>query len=105
MNLSKAFTLKNGMKNSWFDYHRMFLPHNHPFRRNKDAFLKNRVEKNTPPPRLSGDDVWATVSSLPKITEYPSPPDTRLPGYGVHHNWTKKSIFWDRSLSKYMKHI
>ena len=40
-------------------------------------------------------NVWATTSSHPKITENPSLSDNRLPGYGVHHNWTKRSIFWD----------
>ena len=35
------------------------------------------------------------MSSLSYITDSLSLSDTRLPGYGVHHNWTKKSIFWE----------
>jgi hypothetical protein len=31
MENTKAFTLKNGGKSSWFDSHRRLLPHNHPF--------------------------------------------------------------------------
>ncbi|XP_038698945.1 uncharacterized protein LOC119996398 [Tripterygium wilfordii] len=92
MERSKAFTLKNGRKNSWFDCHKQFLPMKHPFRRNKDAFFKNRVEKSEPPPCLSGEEVLARVWNYPKITETGP---LSLPGYGQEHNWTKKSIFWD----------
>ncbi|XP_038711782.1 uncharacterized protein LOC120005976 [Tripterygium wilfordii] len=90
MECSKAFTLKNGRKNSWFDCHRQFLPMTHPFRRNKDAFFKNRMEKSQPPPRLSVEEVLARVWNFPKITETGP---LSLPGYGQDHNWTKKSIF------------
>ena len=92
MSQSKAFRLKYGGKYSWFDSHRQFLPLDHPYRRNKDAFLKNRVEKSQPPVRLSGDDVWEEVSNLPKITEVGS---CSCPGFGDYHNWTKQSIFWE----------
>ena len=43
MDDSDAFTLYRGGKTSWFDNHRIFLPHNHPYRRNKNWFLKNKV--------------------------------------------------------------
>ena len=82
-NQSKAFSLKYGGKCSWFDSHRQFLPLDHPYRRNKDAFLKNRVEKSQPPLRLSGEDVWDNVCDLPKITEVGS---CACPGFGVTHN-------------------
>ncbi|XP_038687502.1 uncharacterized protein LOC119986883 [Tripterygium wilfordii] len=59
MERSKAFTLKNGRKNSWFDCHRQFLDTTHPFRRNKDAFLKNRIEISEPPPYFYGEEVLA----------------------------------------------
>ncbi|XP_038713444.1 uncharacterized protein LOC120007316 [Tripterygium wilfordii] len=89
---SKAFTLENGRKNSWFDCHRQFLPMTDPFRRNKDAFFKNRMEKSQPPPHFSGKEVLARVWNFPKITETGP---LSLPGYGQDHSWTKKSIFWD----------
>ncbi|XP_038687493.1 uncharacterized protein LOC119986872 [Tripterygium wilfordii] len=64
MERSKAFTLKNGRKNSWFDCHRQFLDMTHPFRRNKDAFFKNRIERSEPPPRLSGEEVLARNNQI-----------------------------------------
>ena len=48
--------------------------------------------KVTPPLLLTGHQIWERVSQLPKVTEA-SP--SRLPGYGVEHNWTKQSIFWE----------
>ncbi|KAK2369072.1 hypothetical protein QL285_082226 [Trifolium repens] len=69
MDQSKAFFLKHGGKCSWFDSHRKFLPMDHAFRRNKNAFYKDRIEESRPPKRLTGDDVWEKVSDFPKITE------------------------------------
>ena len=92
MENSKAFTLKHGRKNTWFDCHRQFLPMDHEFRKMKNAFRKNKVESDPQPPLLTGHQIWERVSQLPKVTEA-SP--SRLPGYGVEHNWTKQSIFWE----------
>ena len=44
MERSKAFTLKNGRKNSWFDCHHQFLEFDHMFRRNSNAFKKGKQE-------------------------------------------------------------
>ncbi|WMV29453.1 hypothetical protein MTR67_022838 [Solanum verrucosum] len=89
---SKAFTLKHGIKNTWFDCHRQFLPMDHEFRKMKNAFRKKKVESDPPPPLLTGHQIWERISQLPKVTEaLPS----RLPGYGVEHNWTKQNIFWE----------
>ncbi|XP_058739830.1 uncharacterized protein LOC131612031 [Vicia villosa] len=93
MNHTKAFTLDFGGKSSWFDCHRRFLPTNHEFRRNKDAFRKGIKVKDLPPPRLSSTQVWNNVCDLPKFTDYGEA--RRIKGYGVDHNWTKRSIFWD----------
>ena len=91
MEHTNAFTLKNGKKQSWFDCHRMCLDSNHPFRRNKDAFKKNKIEQLAPPIRLNGDQLWKRICNFPQVTQiWP----IRLPGYGVTHNWTKRSIFW-----------
>ncbi|KAK6791414.1 hypothetical protein RDI58_010495 [Solanum bulbocastanum] len=97
MENSKAFTLKHGRKNTWFDCHHQFLPMDHEFRKMKNAFRKNKVESEPPPPLLTGHQIWERVSQLPKVTEA-SP--SRLPGYGVEHNWTKQSIFWELSYWK-----
>ncbi|CAH9127397.1 unnamed protein product [Cuscuta epithymum] len=92
MESSKSFWLKNGGKCTWFDCHRQFLPMDHPFRRNKDAFVKGRIEKAYPPHILSGEAVLERVSYIPQITEQQG---SKIPGYGSTHNWTKRSIFWE----------
>ncbi|XP_059315491.1 uncharacterized protein LOC132066130 [Lycium ferocissimum] len=92
METSKAFTLKHGHKNSWFDCHRQFLPMDHQFRKMKQAFRKNKIENDPPPRTLSGEEIWGRVCHLPKVTEVAP---YRLHGYGVEHNWTKQSIFWE----------
>ncbi|CAK8543573.1 unnamed protein product [Lathyrus sativus] len=93
MEFTKAFTLEFGGKSSWFDSHRRFLPRDHVFRRNKTDFKKDVRVKDLPPPRLSPEEIWNRVSKLPKFTDYGEA--CRIEGYGVKHNWTKRSIFWD----------
>ncbi|XP_059281257.1 uncharacterized protein LOC132034945 [Lycium ferocissimum] len=53
MENSKAFTLKHDRKNTWFDCHHQFLPMDHEFRKMKQAFKKNSIEKDPPPRTLS----------------------------------------------------
>ncbi|XP_070054431.1 uncharacterized protein [Nicotiana tomentosiformis] len=89
---TKAFTLKHRGKNTWFDCHSRFLPMNHEFRRITCAFIKNRTDFEEPPACLCSEEIWNRVRDLPKVTE--SPP-SKIPGYGVTHNWTKQSIFWE----------
>ncbi|XP_059306308.1 uncharacterized protein LOC132057715 [Lycium ferocissimum] len=92
MENTESFTLKHGGKNSWFDYHRQFLPVDHEFRSMRNAFRKNKTELDLPPPTLSGEQIWERVRDLPKVIEtLPS----RLNRYGVEHNWMKQSIFWE----------
>ncbi|XP_070005252.1 uncharacterized protein [Nicotiana sylvestris] len=92
MEISKVFTLKNGRKQSWFDCHRQFLPRDHEFRRMKNAFKNNKMEYDSPPPILSGEEIWERVQNFSKATKA-SP--YKFCGYGVTHNWTKQSIFWE----------
>jgi hypothetical protein len=92
MDGNKAFTLKNGGKNSWFDSHRRFIPHNHAFRKSKKGFTKDRVVKDDPPPILTGEEIFCWVHNLPRVVDGPV---SKLPGYGDRHNWIKRSIFWD----------
>ena len=54
MEHSQEFTFTNGRKTTWFDNHRKFLPFDHAFRRNKNSFLKNRIEMAPPPPIMIG---------------------------------------------------
>ncbi|KAL0434381.1 UNVERIFIED_CONTAM: hypothetical protein Slati_2772400 [Sesamum latifolium] len=48
MDDTRAFHLQHGRKACYFDYHRQFFPEHHPYRRNKKAFMKNRVENKRP---------------------------------------------------------
>jgi hypothetical protein len=96
MKHTKAFTLKAGGKNSWFDCHRRFLPADHSFRRSKRRFTKNSDEKDGPPCISTGQDVWDVIRSYPKVTEIGWEIKLKeFKGYGVDHNWKKRSIFWD----------
>ncbi|KAG7572298.1 Ribonuclease H-like superfamily [Arabidopsis suecica] len=40
-----AFQLKHGKKSCWFDCHRRFLPKNHPYRRSRNVFRKNKMAR------------------------------------------------------------
>ncbi|KAL3328066.1 hypothetical protein AABB24_035628 [Solanum stoloniferum] len=97
MKNSKAFTLKHDKKNTWFDCHRQFLSMDHEFRKMKNVFRKNKIESDPPPPLLTGHQIWDRVSQLPKVTEATP---SRLPRYGVEHNWTNQNIFWELSYWK-----
>ncbi|KAL0367134.1 UNVERIFIED_CONTAM: hypothetical protein Sradi_3603500 [Sesamum radiatum] len=52
-----AFYLQNGRKVCYFNYHRQFLPLDHPYHRKKKAVTKNRVERNVAYPRLMGEQI------------------------------------------------
>lgn len=93
MEQSKAKTLKHGRKTSFFDCHRRFLPMDHPYRRNKNNFTKNKQENAPPPEILLGDQVWERVSMFPKVPQNGNVIHTD--GYGHEHHWNKQSIFWD----------
>jgi len=93
MEHTKAFRLHNGRKNSWFDSHRRFLPHDHAFRRNKIAFRKGQVELGGPPSFLTSEQVWHVIRDVPRVID--NPPLSKLPRYGECHNWMKRIIFWD----------
>ena len=41
-----AFILKHGGKQSWFDYHKCFLEVNHVYKRSKNVFYRDRVERS-----------------------------------------------------------
>ncbi|KAF3645218.1 putative glycerol-3-phosphate 2-O-acyltransferase 6-like [Capsicum annuum] len=67
---TKAFTLKNRDKNSWFDWHGRFLPMVHEFRRNTCDFMKNKSNFEEPLPTLSREEIWDRVGNLPKYEKY-----------------------------------
>lgn len=78
--------LPNGHKYSWFDCHRRFLPPNHPFRGQRNAFSKDTVMHDLPPRRLTGEEVEAYIKNTF---------DNSFEGYGTTHNWTHMPIWWE----------
>ncbi|CAH9124015.1 unnamed protein product [Cuscuta epithymum] len=95
MENSQAFSLGSGGKTSWFDNHRQFLDKNHPYRKNKIKFKKNRVENTSPPPIRTGEDILQMFEEfgLLKVTEHDAEevngPTAKIWG------WNKRSVFWD----------
>jgi len=77
----KAFQLENGGKACWFDCNCIFLPSDHAFRRNKNAFKKGEVERDEPLRMLIPTQVWHRVGDLPKVTQTGLPTRT-IHGYG-----------------------
>lgn len=93
MDQLRATHLKHGGKASWFDCHHRFLPRHQAFRKNHTPFCKEKVVKEGPPSRRSGEELWNEVRTLPKVT---TDGDFVIPGFKENvHNWTKRSIFWD----------
>ncbi|CAH9142220.1 unnamed protein product [Cuscuta epithymum] len=92
MENTSAFYLKYSRKPCHFDCHRKFLPLNHSYRKDKTSFLKDKIERSAPPPRLNGGELWARVRSIPSAIKEPN---EKPSGYGVEHKWTKQSIFWE----------
>ena len=81
---TKAFTLKYGGKNSWFDCHRRLLDIDYTYRHSRYRFRKNTIESEEIPVRLTGQQIWDRVRRLPKIIEVRK--FFRLLGYRVQHN-------------------
>jgi hypothetical protein len=100
MENNKAFTLTNGGKASFFYCHRHFLPPNHRYRKNKNDFFVGRVKKDVAPPRLSSEELFDVVSEYGDIVFGRQSGKQRFPGFGLTHNWVKRSIFWKLSYWK-----
>ncbi|KAL0329354.1 UNVERIFIED_CONTAM: hypothetical protein Sradi_4922100 [Sesamum radiatum] len=97
---TRAFHLQNGRKACYFDYHRQFLLAHYSYRRDKKAFIKNRIQNKVARPRLIVDQILDRVANISPAVEMP----LLLPdGYGSNHKWAKKSIVWLRELKKKMK--
>jgi hypothetical protein len=95
MENNKAFTLTNGGKAFFFYYHRRFLPTNHRYRKNKKDFFVSRVEKDVAPSCLSDDELHDIISEYGDIVFGFQSGKQKFPGFGLTHNWIKRSIFWE----------
>ncbi|CAA7021405.1 unnamed protein product [Microthlaspi erraticum] len=92
-----AIQLKHGRKSFWFDCHRRFLPMNHEYREKTTMFTRNKVVHETPPPEISGENILKQLRDFAadKTVEVGGNGHERTDGYGINHNWHKKSIFWE----------
>ena len=76
---------------------RRYIPAASPTARNfgrKDFFV-GRVEKDVAPPRLSGEELLDVVSQYGDIVFGLQSGKQKFPGFGLTHNWVKRSIFWE----------
>ena len=76
------------------------MPHNHRYRKNIKDFFVGRVEKDVAPPRLSGEELHDVVSEYGDIVFGLQSGKQKFPGFGLTHNWVKRSIFWELSYWK-----
>ncbi|CAM8889445.1 unnamed protein product [Rhodiola kirilowii] len=90
---TKTFVLNNGRKVSYFGYHRWFLSQNHSYRWNSRNFYRDQTDFESPVPFRSGHEVFERVRNLKYIWEQGT--NEVLEGFGMWHNWMKKSIFWE----------
>lgn len=60
-------------------------------------FTRNKVVNKAPPPEISGEDILKQLRdfSADKTVEVGGNGHVRTDGYGINHNWHKKSIFWE----------
>ncbi|XP_058009704.1 uncharacterized protein LOC131183255 [Hevea brasiliensis] len=94
-NDSDAFTLTKGGKQSWFNNHRKFLLANHPFRRNKIAFRKNKTVIKSAPPILSSEEILEQIEHLGLMYVTDMGADENNSRKAKNMGWKKRSIFWD----------
>jgi len=95
MENNKAFTLANGGKASFFNCHHRFLPLHYRYRKNRKDFFVVRVEKDVASPRVSGEELHDVVLEYGDIVFDLQSGKQKFPGFGLTHNWVKRSIFFE----------
>jgi hypothetical protein len=95
MKETSCFCLKFGVKISYFDCHRCFLPLDHKFRLDNDTFKKGNIVLEGPPRRLSDSEIIDMLDNLVLNKE-----GNGFIGYGNDHNWTHKYALWELSYTK-----
>jgi hypothetical protein len=65
----------------------------HPYRYQSNKFLKGVTEWLPYLPRRSGSEMLFEVSNFTEGHFRSSSHNDKIPGFGVKHNWVKKSIF------------
>jgi hypothetical protein len=71
------------------------LPHNHRYRKNRKDFFVGRVEKDVASSCLSGEELHDVVSEYDDIVFGFQSSKQKFLGFGLTHNWVKRSIFWE----------
>ncbi|XP_057779596.1 uncharacterized protein LOC130998182 [Salvia miltiorrhiza] len=104
MDETEAFTLSHSGKQSWFDNHRKFLPINHPFRKDKKSFTKNKVVTAQPPQGKSGQEILAEIELMGfvKVTGENQEAINKASARRYGTGWKKRSIFWDLPYWKFL---
>nr|KAJ0201043.1 hypothetical protein LSAT_V11C600317920 [Lactuca sativa] len=95
---SESLWLQKGNKHCWFDCHRKYLRKGHTFKKDKINFKKNKTSKSEVDiPYPTRDEIWQTVKHFNIVYEgTPYGPNyKKSDGFGVTHNWVKRSIFWE----------
>jgi hypothetical protein len=92
---TSCFRLKFGGKFCYFDCHRHFLPLDHSFRLDNDAFKKGNIVLEGPPRRLRGLEITDILDNL-VFKEHRD----ELVGFGNEHNWTHKCALWELLYAK-----
>jgi hypothetical protein len=92
---TSCFRLKFGGKFCYFDCHRHFLPLDHSFRLDSDAFKKGNIVLEGPPRRLRGLEITDILDNL-VFKEHRD----ELVGFGNEHNWTHKCALWELLYAK-----
>ena len=68
----------------------VFLPENHPFRFQRNAFRKDTIVTKGSPKRLSGSEIEAMLNALKEKED-----GHGYDGFGKNHNWTHKCGLWE----------
>jgi hypothetical protein len=92
---TSCFRLKFGGKICYFDCHRRFLPLDHSFRLDSDAFKKGNIALEGLPRCLSGPEIADMLDNL-VLKENRD----EFVGSGNEHNWTHRCALWELSYTK-----
>jgi hypothetical protein len=90
-----CFYFKIGRKISYFDCHRCFLPLDHSFRVDRNAFKKDNIILEGPPRSLSGLEI---ADMLDKLVLNKN--GDEFVEYAKKHNWTHKCGLWELPYAK-----
>jgi hypothetical protein len=94
-----CFRLDFGKKMCYFDCHRCFLPLDHTFRLQRNAFRNDTIVKKGPLRRRTGQEIIEELNNL-KISDCRE----EFEGYGKEHNWTHRCGLWELPYSSIDSH-